>query len=49
MFKSNEVIPKAHGFIEGIKDLKISELEKINKNIIKKLKYKILLIKLKTE
>ena len=38
MFKSNEVIPKAHGFIEGIKDLKVSELEKINKNIIKKAK-----------
>lgn len=38
MFKSNEVIPKTHGFIEGIKDLKVSELEKINKNIIKKAK-----------
>ena len=38
IFKSNEVIPKTHGFIEGIKDLKVSELEKINKNIIKKAK-----------
>lgn len=38
MFKSNEIIPKMHGFIEGIKDLKVSELEEINKNIIKKAK-----------
>ena len=38
MFKSNETIPKMHGFIEGIKDLKVSELEKINKNIIRKAK-----------
>lgn len=38
MFKNNEVIPKAHGFIEGIKDLEVSELEKINQNIIKKAK-----------
>ena len=38
IFKSNEVIPKTHCLIEGIKYLKVSELEKINKNIIKKAK-----------
>ena len=38
MFKNNEVIPKAHGFIERIKNLEVSELEKINQNIIKKAK-----------
>lgn len=38
MFKNNKVIPKAHGFLEGIKDLEVSELEKINQNIIKKAK-----------
>ena len=38
MFKSNEVIPKAHGFIEGIKDMQVSDIENINKNIIRKAK-----------
>ena len=38
MFRSNEVIPKAHGFIEGIKDMQVSDIENINKNIIRKAK-----------
>ena len=38
MFKRKVAIPKMHGFVDGIKDLKVSELEKINKNIIKKAK-----------
>ena len=38
MFKSNEVIPKAHGFIDGIKDIQVSDIENINKNIIRKAK-----------
>lgn len=38
LFKCKEVIPKAHGFIEGIKDLKVSDIETINRNIIKKAK-----------
>ena len=38
MFKYNEILPKTHGFIDGIKDLKVSDIAKINKNIIKKSK-----------
>lgn len=38
MFKCNEMVPKTHGFIDGIKDLKVSDIAKINKNIIKKSK-----------
>lgn len=38
MFKSNETVPKAHGFIDGIKDLKVSDIAEINKNIIRKAK-----------
>lgn len=38
LFKGNEVIPKAHGFIDGIKDLNVSNIKLINKNIIKKAK-----------
>lgn len=34
----NEVIPKMHGFRDGIKDLKLEDIEKINRNIIKKAK-----------
>ena len=32
------MIPKAHGFIDGIKDLNVSNIKLINKNIIKKAK-----------
>lgn len=38
IFSPKEIIPKMHGFREGIKDLKLEDLEKINKNIIKKAK-----------
>ena len=38
LFKGKEVIPKAHGFIEGIKDLNVTDIETINRNIIKKAK-----------
>lgn len=38
MFKGNVIIPKMHGFIEGIKDLEVKDIENINKNIIKKVK-----------
>ena len=38
LFKGNEVIPKAHGFIDGIKDLNVSNIKSINKNIIKRAK-----------
>lgn len=37
-FSKKEKIPKMHGFREGIKDLKLEDLENINKNIIKKAK-----------
>ena len=38
MFKCNEIVPKTHVFIDSIKDLKVSDIAKINKNIIKKSK-----------
>lgn len=38
IFKRNETVPKAHGFIECIKDLKVSDIAEINKNIISKAK-----------
>ena len=38
IFSQKEVIPKMHGFREGIKDLKVEELLEINKSIIRKTK-----------
>lgn len=38
IFSKKEVIPKMHGFRDGIKDLKLKELENINKSIIRKTK-----------
>ena len=40
IFRSNEIIPKAHGFIDGIKDIQVSDIENINKSIIRKAKEK---------
>ena len=37
-FVKNERIPKMHGFRDGIKDLNLESLKKINKNIIRKAK-----------
>lgn len=37
LFK-NEAIPKMHGFVDGIKDLNVNDIEKININTIKKAK-----------
>ena len=37
LFK-NEAIPKMHGFVDGIKDLNVNDIEKININTIKKTK-----------
>ena len=34
----NEAIPKMHGFVDGIKDLNVNDIEKININTIKKQK-----------
>lgn len=38
IFSKKEVIPKMHGFRDGIKDLKLEELKAINKSIIRKTK-----------
>ncbi len=38
IFSKKEVIPRMHGFRDGIKDLKLEDLECINKEIIRKTK-----------
>lgn len=38
IFSKKEVIPKMHGFRDGIKDLRLEDLECINKDIIRKTK-----------
>lgn len=36
LFGSKEILPKMHGFREGIKDLEIEDIKRVNKNIISK-------------
>ena len=38
LFYKKEIIPKMHGFRDGIKDINLEDLKQINKNIIRKAK-----------